>query len=180
MRTVFHACPTLIAAAIALSTAATVAHAADGLITITGRVVAATCDIDGNGGGTPNFTVALESVSTSAFSKVGDMAGQQPFYIGLSGSTCTSARARINFEADNADVVTGDLKNTVAGGSNVQVRLTDLSNAQINVSNNDGSPWVDIVGNTARLDYRAHYVATNAATTAGAVTTQVRYSIVYQ
>lgn len=168
------------ALALAMGTTALTASAEDGRITFQGTVTAETCDIDGNNSGGPDFTLTLPKVSTGAFKgTVGNLAGQVPFHIALSGSTCTSTAAKIHLEADN-DNGNGDLRNTTAGGSNVAIRITDAANNQINVSTNEGSDWVDIVDGKARLDYRAHYVSTNSATTAGAVNSFIRYSIAYQ
>ena len=156
------------------------ALAADGEITFVGKIIAETCEIDGNGEGAPNFTVALPTVAVNAFGRVGDTAGQMPFYIQLSGASCADGGAAMHFEADNADLVTGDLKNIAIAGSNVQVRITDSTNRQINVGNNSGAPWFDIVDGKARLDYRAHYVATTDQAAAGEVRTVARYTIAYR
>lgn len=71
---------------IALCSAQSMVHAADGTINFTGEIVAAGCDI--NGGATPAINVDLGSVSASSFSGVG--ATSSPTQFTLSLSQCPS------------------------------------------------------------------------------------------
>lgn len=171
-----------LAVALCLSVVAPGAFATDGTITFTGKVISATCDIDGNGTGGKDFTVGLKEVQASTLSAVGDVADGEVFSIGLSGADCTSSAASIHFEmGSNVDPTTGNLINTVASGGagNVQIQITGPNGTPINVATDEGAEFVNIVGNETRLDYRAQYFAT-AAATAGDVASSVQYSIVYE
>ncbi|AZY51350.1 fimbrial protein [Bordetella avium] len=87
------------------------AHAADGLITITGEITTQTCKINGN---TPpyNLLVPLPKISTSALKNTGDTAGSTVFQLKL--TECPQALATQSlsayFEAGpTVDYATGNL-----------------------------------------------------------------------
>lgn len=176
-----------------LLSAGTAAAAEDGTITFTGSISDATCTITGGDAtgesSTPDFTVHLPSVSTTALASDGQRAGDTPFHISLSGANCPNGKvASVYFElaqSTNIDTTTGNLKNTVTkasgGAEKVQVGLLNSSKAILNLNTaNDSAETVTISGNTARFDYWAQYVATGGAATAGTVTSDVVYSIKYQ
>ncbi|HIC1731242.1 fimbrial protein [Enterobacter kobei] len=176
-----------------LSTIGTAAAAEDGTITFEGTISDATCTITGGDAQgeseSPDFTVHLPSISTTALATDGQRAGDTPFHITLSGANCTNGKvASVFFElaqSTNIDATTGNLKNTVAkasgGAEKVQVGLLDSSKAKLNLNTaNDSAKTVTVAGNTARFDYWAQYVATGGASTAGQVSTDVVYSIKYQ
>ena len=108
-----------------LSTIGTAAAAEDGTITFQGTISDATCTItggDAQGESTsPDFTVHLPSISTTALATDGQRAGDTPFHITLSGANCTNGKvASVFFElaqSTNIDATTGNLKNTVAKAS---------------------------------------------------------------
>ncbi|MDH1377805.1 type 1 fimbrial protein, partial [Acinetobacter junii] len=85
------------------------------------------------------------------------------------------------------DFNTGRLINqATAGAQNVDVQLLGSNNQVIPVlaagasGAQANSQWVDVVdGGTADLNYYAEYYATGAST-AGEVTTNVQYTIIYQ
>lgn len=176
-----------------LISAGNVAVAEDGRISFDGTISDATCIITGGDGqgetASPNFTVHLPPVSTTALAAKGERAGDTNFYINLSGANCEDGKiASVYFEVGqsvNIDPETGNLKNTIAetngGAGNVQVGLLNASKAVLNLN----TPTTDtttktIKDNTARFDYWAQYVATDGAATAGRVNTDVAYSIKYQ
>lgn len=176
-----------------LISAGTAAAAQDGTITFTGSISDATCIITGGDASgessSPDFTVHLPSVSTTALASNGQRAGDTPFHINLSGANCPNGKlASVYFElaqSTNIDAATGNLKNTVTkasgGAEKVQVGLLDSSKAILNLNTaNDSAKTVTITGNTARFDYWAQYVATGGAATAGTVASDVVYSIKYQ
>lgn len=176
-----------------LSTVGTAAAAEDGTITFDGTISDATCTITGGDAtgesNTPDFTVHLPSISTTALKTDGQRAGDTPFFIKLSGANCTDGKvASVFFElaqSTNIDATTGNLKNTEAEGSGgagkVQIGLLDSSKAILNLNTaNNNAKTVTISGNTARFDYWAQYVATGGQATAGKVKTDVVYSIKYQ
>lgn len=159
------------------------AQAADGTITINGEITAQTCQISGNGGG-KDFTVTLPTVSTSALPTAGATAGRTPFNISLSNCSPNSGNVAVYFEPGaNVDSRTGHLKNTAASGAEyVQVGLLNADHSDINLGAGDGAQnmqFVALDAGKATLNYFAQYVATDAAT-AGTVTTNTLYSIVYQ
>jgi len=173
-------------AAAALSLAALFAanaHAADGTITINGLVTAQTCDISGNGGGS-DFTVTLPTVSTSALPIAGATAGRTPFNIALTNCSPNSGNVAVYFEPSaTVDTITGHLTNTAAAGAeNVQVGLLNADHSEIKLGSSAAAQNMQVVAlddGKATLNYFAQYVATDAAT-AGTVSAQSLYSIVYQ
>lgn len=170
-----------------------VAAAEDGRITFEGTISDATCTITGGDATgtstTPDFTVHLPSISTTALSRDGERAGDTPFFIKLSGANCADGKvASVYFElgqSTNLDTATGNLKNTVSTGSGgadkVQVGLLDADKSILNLNTaNQSAKTKTVSGNTAQFDYWAQYVATGGAATAGQVNTEVVYSIKYQ
>lgn len=176
-----------------LMCAGAAAAAEDGKITFDGTISDATCTItggDAQGESTsPDFTVHLPSISTTALSADGARAGDTPFHITLSGADCANGKiASVFFElaqSTNIDNATGNLKNTVAkdsgGADKVQIGLLDSDKTILNLTTaNDSAKTQTVSGNSARFDYWAQYVATGGAATAGQVSTDVIYSIKYK
>ncbi|HEH8398677.1 TPA: type 1 fimbrial protein [Pseudomonas aeruginosa] len=173
----------ILAAAVLLATSAPAAFAADGTLTINGKITAQTCTISGNGGG-KDFTVTLPTISNSALPAVGATAGRTPFNIALSACTPNSGNVLVYFEpGSNASSSTGNLHNTATGGAaNVQVSLLNGDMTKINMNNGQAtqnSKPVALTNGAATLNYYAQYVSTGAVT-AGDVTAVSMYSVVYQ
>lgn len=163
------------------------AFAADGTITINGNITDTTCTISVNGGSN-DATVTLPSVPASALSEHSTMAGMTPFSISLSNCSGTSLNtASTSFEPGQyVDTTSGRLNiDTMAedAATNVQVQLSNAGGSPINVgaSAEEGQNDipVDISSGSGTLNYFASYFATGAAT-AGSVTTQVDYTMVYE
>lgn len=159
------------------------ALAADGTISFTGQIQANTCTINGNGTGSNNFTVALPSALTTNLTTGGQTAGRTSFQIALTG--CPSATNVHTFYEAGAttDASSGRLNNTtvVGGAANVQIQLLNGDTTIIKAGFSDtlqNSKSVALSSNAATLTYYAEYYATGA-TTAGAVTSNVAYTIVY-
>lgn len=111
------------------------------------------------------------------------------------GATHTPSTVQIYFEAGpNVDVITGGLINAVTG-SNVEVNLYNASSAsivttQIMPGTNTGQPATQLLATLATTPGTQYFYAgystagTNglagAAATAGAVSTSVTYSLIYQ
>jgi major type 1 subunit fimbrin (pilin) len=158
--------------------------AADGTITITGKVVANTCTFSVNGG-TANNTVQLPVVFTTALGSAGATAGATPFTIKVTGCDPNLTSVQEQFGGSNINATDGNLKNiatatspqTVAG--NVEVQLTTSTGTAINLSTNANSPVGNLSGGGVTLNYQAQYYAT-AAATAGLVNTTVTYTTQYQ
>lgn len=159
------------------------AQAADGTITINGLVTDKTCDIDTN---SKDLIVTLPTVSRQTLANSGDVAGRTPFQINL--KDCSEGKVATYFESGaTVDFNTGRLINqATAGAQNVDVQLLGSNNQVIPVlaagasGAQANSQWVDVVeGGSADLNYYAEYYATGAST-AGEVTTNVQYTIIYQ
>lgn len=174
---------------IALMTAVAVAgltnvYAADGTITINGLVTDQTCKIVTPAG--VDFTVTLPTVSKNTLAAAGDTAGRTPFQINL--ANCSAGKVATYFEpGPTVNFNSGHLENQDAtGATNVDVQLLGSNNQPILVKAagasgaQDNSQWVDVSGTgTADLSYYAEYFA-KGASTAGVVTTSVKYTIIYQ
>jgi major type 1 subunit fimbrin (pilin) len=183
-------------------------QASDGTITFTGAVTANTCTVVVNGT-TADATVALPTVSMAALTNAaasGATAAKTTAagtFFNMTVSACpavpvgditphaTPSTVRIYFEAGpNVDVLTGGLINTLTG-SNVEVNLYNASSAsivttQIMPGTNTGLPAAQnlVALNTTpgtQYFYAGYSTAgANLAATAGAVSTSVTYSLIYQ
>ncbi|MFP2237272.1 fimbrial protein [Pseudescherichia vulneris] len=160
------------------------AYAVDGTISITGQVVDASCSVAVSGGAN-DATVVLPTVSKTALSNPGDVAGATQVAMSLTGCPSTGS-VRAFFEATNVDPATGFLKNNAATtpAEGVQVQVINASTATAidlrDNSNNDYVPFVDNgTDGTADLNYSVQYVAT-APATSGLVDTSLMYTLDYQ
>ena len=176
-------------------------QASDGTITFTGAVTANTCTVSVNASGA-NATVALPTVSTSALTNAAGKTTAAGTFFNMAVSACTATpladiggvaptTVAIYFEAGpNVDEVTGGLINTVAG-SNVEVNLYNASAAsivgtQIKPGTQTNQPLTQAIGTGGTQWFYAGYstAGTNglagAAATAGAVSTSITYSLIYQ
>ncbi|MGZ2749395.1 fimbrial protein [Burkholderia stagnalis] len=168
------------------ATVSQVASAADGTITFNGSVTAQTCTINGNGSNSNNFNVTLPNVSTSALSIAGQPAGRTYFSISLTSCTPQSGNVHAYFEpGPTVNTATGNLILNAGGATNVEIGLlnkdanyTAIKLGAADASQNSKSAPISATG-TALLEYYAQYVSTGAAT-AGAATSSVMYSLVYQ
>lgn len=156
--------------------------AADGTITINGKITDTTCTVAVNG--SANGTVTLPTVSFTTLATTGSTAGTTPFGIDLTNcSGTTVGNAYAYFEAGSmVDTATGHLNTT--GGTNTQIQLLDKNNAVIAVGSaaQMTSPVSeDISSGLATLNYSARYYApgANNSVAAGNVSTQVNYTIIY-
>jgi len=176
-------------------------QASDGTITFTGAVTANTCTVSVNASGA-NATVALPTVSTSALTNAAAKTTAGGTFFNMAVSACTATpvadigglaptTVAIYFEAGpNVDEVTGGLINTVTG-SNVEVNLYNASAAsivgtQIKPGTQTNQPLTQAIGTGGTQWFYAGYstAGTNglagAAATAGAVSTSITYSLIYQ
>lgn len=154
--------------AIALSAALSLggtasAHAADGTITFTGKVVASTCSVDiGGGGGTA--TVALRQISSSAH-KSDDKVGSTPFTITLTtgggAATCSKDNARLVIDTTESNLSTTGMITDAPGGSgdrtNAYVKLVDAAtDTDINLKNL-ADPF--LVATKGTTDFKYNWIA---------------------
>ena len=159
------------------------AFAADGTINFTGQIQATTCAINGGTSGANNFTIALPSALSTQLDAAGKVAGRTSFQIALTGCPSTATSVHTFYEAGaTTDASTGRLNNMTSGGAaNVQIQLLNSDASVIKAGFSDSlqnSKSVALSSNAATLTYYAEYYATGA-TTAGAVTSSVAYTIVY-
>ncbi|HEX7816145.1 fimbrial protein [Dyella sp.] len=183
-----------IAAAVALSlgfgmTAPTMAETSGGVITFNGVVSDATCTVQGGSGSdgaANNFSVTLASAKSSELDAAAKTAHRKAFDVLIGGpgqTTCIATAADMYFEpySSNIDAATGNLRNALGanGAGNVQVQLLKADDSVIDLrlpqAGKQSSTFTD---NTARLTYKAQYVAT-AAATPGQIQTNVVYTVVY-
>jgi len=169
------------------------AQATDGTISITGSIVSNTCKV---GSGSPNnIAVARPGVSTSAFGAAGSVAGSTGFSISVSGcgTGATPTKVTTYFEAGpTIDTTTGNLANQSTGGATgVEVRLLNGPGSTVAAVNSpivlgsaaatQNSGTFALTSGGATLNYYAEYYQTAAALPgAGAFTSSVQYSMVYQ
>lgn len=170
----------IILAASALALGSVAAHAADGTVTINGKVTDQTCKVSAN---SKDITVTLPTVGVGSLATAGTTAGRTPFTINL--ENCKAGQVSAFFETGgNVDAASGRLNNT-GNASNVQVQLLSDSSVVIPVLANAAQAPVTTKatvakdGDSAALNYYAEYYATGAAK-AGDVATSVKYTINYQ
>lgn len=174
----------IILAASALALGSVAAHAADGTVTINGKVTDQTCEVSAN---SQDITVTLPTVGVGSLATAGTTAGRTPFTINL--ENCKAGDVSAFFEpGGNVDAASGRLNNvgnTIDDATNVQVQLLSDSSVVIPVLANAAQAAVTTKatvandGEAAALNYYAEYYATGAAT-AGKVATSVQYTINYQ
>ena len=175
-------------------------QASDGTITFTGAVTASTCTLSINGGtNAGTATVALPTVDRAALTSTGagTTAAGTFFSVGVtgcsgvadigSGTPAAPTTVAIYFEAGpNVDEATGGLINAVSG-SNVEVNLYNASGSTIvGTQIQPGTPThqpapLTIASGGTQWFYAGYSTAgAAAAATAGAVSTSITYSLVYQ
>lgn len=161
--------------------------AGNGTINFTGNVTNQTCNATvGNATtGTP-ASVTLPTVQANVLAAAGNTAGQTAFNIAVTGCLGTNpanaGTVKAFFEKGASVDANGRLTNQTAGGaSNVVLQLVDgTGNSPINVcdaTQNTGN-FTAITTGSATIPYAVRYFATGAAT-AGAVTSNVTYSLIY-
>lgn len=161
--------------------------AGNGTINFTGAVNNQTCNATINGAtGATAAAVTLPTVQANVLATAGNTAGQTAFKMDVTGCAATNpagaGTVKAYFEKGPNVDSNGRLINTTAGGaSNVALELVDgTGNTALkagDISQNTGN-YVAISGGNATLPYSVRYYATGAAT-AGAVTSSVTYSLIY-
>lgn len=172
--------------AMALAAASTSALAAtQGTVTFNGQLTADTCEISPE---SENRVVPLPPVAIATLNGPGIEAGTTGFELNVVNCPSDITQVAAHFEAigsSGADTATGNLTNASTDANpatNVQVRLFDADGNHLPVGST--GPGVDIVrptptsNGTATMYYAGGYYST-AATTAGPVYAQVRYTLAY-
>jgi major type 1 subunit fimbrin (pilin) len=180
----------IVAMGIAAAGVASAAASTGGTITFTGAVTDETCTVTGGAGtngGTGNFTVALDPVPASALAAATDTAGNKTFEVIIGGpgqSTCVDGKvATMSFvpSSPQIDPATGALVNALSGqATNTEVQVLDGTGTAIALNDPaNGVTFPAIANNTATVDFQAQYLAVNGGATAGLVSTDVLYQVVY-
>lgn len=172
----------------AMAMAPTPAKAVDGVITVTGSVVAQTCTVDGNAFGTSDaVAVKLPLVLAPVLAGSGSVANKTGFSLVVAGCDSSLSTVQAFFSGANINTTDGNLKNATGAGNatNVEVQLLNgnsvvmpLNGATANAQN---SLLTNLTGTTtkgATLNFFAQYFATGVAT-AGAVNTSVQFTMNY-
>lgn len=161
------------------------AFAIDGTINFSGEITANTCNVKIDNSLNGSGTVTLPTVSTSAFTGVNSVAGMTAFNISLSGCSITKdTTVSAYFEPGAYTNNTGRLSQShVSGATGVEIQLLNSSQGVMNLfaaqgSQNDVGTSMNIGATSAVLTYYAQYFSTGAVS-AGPVTSQVSYSVVY-
>ncbi|RDS82774.1 type 1 fimbrial protein [Dyella monticola] len=167
------------------------AQTSGGQITFTGVVSDSSCVISGGpgtGGGGGNFSVALDPVSNTVLAAPGAVANPKTFVFRISdgsgtGECADGTIATVSFNPvgnDPIDPTTGNLTNTLAGESNVQVQLLNDAGTAINLFNPNNSVVSNpVTGGIASIQMQAQYYAKTATTTPGQFNSTLRYTVVY-
>ena len=151
--------------------------AADGTITINGKILDQTCNITTGTSG--NFAVDLQPVRASQLDTVGKTAGSTPFNITLTGCKDISKTVYAVFETGNA-----------AG----RLDVNETPKVHIEVLNGStaipvGKPWAEqkaagpkatLGSGSATLNYVARYYANDVVDYQGNVTASVQYTLAYE
>ncbi|ESK37670.1 hypothetical protein P256_02103 [Acinetobacter nectaris CIP 110549] len=159
-------------------------HATDGTINITGKILDNTCKIS-----TQTISVNLPTISQQSLQVANSTAGRTPFQISLSQCKSAGNLATYFEPGPTVDYLTGRLNNTSTDNpaTNVQVQLLGSNNqvipilatAEKNAQTN--SQWVSVdQGGQTNLNYYAEYFTASGGATAGNVSTNVQYTIIYQ
>lgn len=175
---------TLTLCAMALAAASTSALAADevtqGTVTFNGELIAETCSIASD---SVDREVQLPKVSIQTLNAAGTNAGSKGFDLNVENCPEGITQVAAHFEAigsTGVDSSTGNLTNQYQGAgtkaTNVQVRLYNSDGQQLKLGETGAA--ADVTDGKATMRYYGGYYAT-AATTAGLVYGQARYTLAY-
>ncbi len=185
------------------------AQAADGVLTFTGAVLSSTCSVQATNGVGGNQTVTLPTVTTDQLSgttsTAAKTAGETSFSITVAGSGCTSLQVpatsgtqsatgfKTFFETTSNVDSSGRLKNLASNGATgvVLELLEKGATTPLDLSKStaatQGVTKVDFVATTnptgtqsAQANFVARYYANTASVSAGPVSSNIAYTIVYE
>jgi len=162
---------------IALCSAQSMVHAADGTINFTGEIVAAGCDI--NGGATPAINVDLGSVSASSFSGVGATSSPTQFTLSLSQCPSTFTSAAVKFDglpdADNPTLL------AVSGGATgIGIELEDQFGAPVPLQTASRTFPINEATQALDMVFTARFKSTQPVVGEGAANATSQFTINYQ
>ncbi|MEA5670483.1 fimbrial protein [Pseudomonas sp. MH2] len=153
------------------------AQADHGEISFQGRVLAPTCIINGGDG---NLPVTLPDVNAAKLVRPGDVEGETPFVLQLTGCTHVG-QVSTYFEPGASVSDQGRLIVDAGGSENVELQLLNSAKSVMNLAAAKGSQnsqQVTLVDGNATLRYYAQYYSTGR-TTPGLVSSRIRYSLDY-
>lgn len=166
--------------AMALAAASTSALAAtQGTVTFNGELTADTCEIAPD---SLDRQVPLPPVAVQTLNVPGIEAGTTGFDLNVENCPAGITQVAAHFEAigsSGLDTATGNLTNAspaADAATNVQVRLYDTDQQALAVGSTGTATLID--NGNATMHYFGGYYST-AATTAGPVYAQVRYTLAY-
>ncbi|MBC6504434.1 type 1 fimbrial protein [Citrobacter freundii] len=156
---------------------ATAANAADGTITFTGDITDTTCDVALTGG-TTDLVVNLGAFVKSKVVNASDVLSEHDVTFNL--TNCPTAYTKVGVKMEGtADAVMTDAfgNQTADGATGMAVKLLDGANV---ISPDTVTALKDITSGAAQLQYKAQFIATQAAVTAGKFNSVVNYTMNYQ
>lgn len=187
----------LLATTLCAAGATTSVFAADGTITINGRVITSTCTLTGGGNGvssgTQNVTVTLPTVLNSAFgSAVGTVVQPTDFTLSLTDSSGKAACDPVTITglkgitlggiaSQYVSNATTQLVNTASGSPtvNTQLRLASSTTAIDFATTNQLTNSNATTTTSGIWNMKAQYISTTASTAAQQVTSVVNYTLNY-
>lgn len=168
------------------------ARAADGTVTITGKVLNGTCTVATNGGS----NVVLNNVQASALTKgAAYTASAKGFTVALTNCPTSPSGLAVGlvFQTTNADTTTGTLNNTGVTGMDVQLMYTASGNGTavtpaitggtaVSLDGTTVTGPVTLTGASAYYNFYAMYYPTSAwaVGNTGAVSTSAQFNVNYQ
>ena len=167
----------------ATSTSALAANETQGTVTFNGELIAETCTIASD---SVDRQVQLPTVAIQTLNAAGTTAGSKGFDLNVENCPSGITQVAAHFEAigsTGVDTATGNLTNqfttnsTDTAATNVEVRLYNSNEQQLKLGETGEAAAVAADG-TATMRYYGGYYAT-AATTAGKVYAQARYTLAY-
>lgn len=158
-----------------LSTLGAAAHAYDAQVNVAGEVISESCKINNATTGPVQINVPLSRINISALPTVGSWAQNTRFVVSL--TDCPGAVNVVWEKFANVDASTGALINTLAGGTNAQIRVLDRAFNPIDMNNDTG---IQVTTASVDLPYYAQYYAKVVPVTPGKISTYGYLSLYYQ
>ncbi|MDM2857135.1 fimbrial protein [Citrobacter sp. Cpo071] len=156
---------------------ATAANAADGTITFTGNITDTTCDVALTGG-TTDLVVQLGAFVKSKVVNASDVLSEHDVTFNLTNCPTAYTKVGVKMEGTADTVMTDAFGNQTPGGATgMAVKLLDGANV---ISPDTVTALKDITSGAAQLQYKAQFIATQAAVTAGEFNSVINYTMNYQ
>lgn len=158
------------------------ASAVDGTINFQGVVNSTTCTVDLS---SQDLTVLLPSIKSSDFASANTAATSPAVKFTLKATGCeggTVGAAAVFATGGNVDATNGNLNNTLADGTDAQVRIYKADGVTpINLANfgESAENIGTVTGSDVSIDFYANYFSKNATSTSGLLRTSIQYSMQY-